>query len=155
RFFAHEAVPGQLSEPVGVDPMRRRLNRQLSIADDPNQRRDRHELDQAQVVDFRDQQLLDAFEEPWTASFGFGAQEDLESAALAIMSISQAAFREQFLIGREERDRVAQLTTLSRRNYGAGGTPVLSRESAALELANECEQAFDHAIGQVDDHTRV
>ncbi len=63
RFFGDEAVPGEFGEAPGTGRMLGGLDGERRVADDPDERRDDHELEKAEVVDLGDLQLTHAVEQ--------------------------------------------------------------------------------------------
>ena len=90
RFFADEAIPGEVGEIIGIDLMRCGLNRQIGVTDQANQRRHNHELEQAQIVDFRYQQMGHALKRTWPLAGLFGLMQSAEYQPFAIVWISEA-----------------------------------------------------------------
>ena len=63
RFFGDEAVPGEFGEAPGTGRMLGGLDGERRVADNSDERRDDHELEQAEVVDLGDLQLTHAVEQ--------------------------------------------------------------------------------------------
>ena len=77
------------------------LYRERRVADNPDERRDDHELEQAEVVDFGDLQLSHAVEQHRAPVAPLQREQLFEHHAFAIVTVAKAALGEQALVALE------------------------------------------------------
>ena len=101
RFFGDETVPGEFGEARRTGRMLGGLDGERRVADDPDERRDDHELEQAEVVDLGDLQLTHAVEQRRARAAPLQREQLLEHHALAVVTIAKPALGEQALVALE------------------------------------------------------
>src|SRR5713101_7048902 len=107
RFLTDEAVPGEFREPICVYRVWLSLNREFGVADEADKSRHNHELEKAEIVNLRNQQMRDACEKPRPRTLSLRLQQRVQHCLFAMVRIGKAALVEQsFVTGEDSGDHL-------------------------------------------------
>jgi hypothetical protein len=120
------------------------------VADNPDERRDDHELEQAEVVDLGDLQLMHPVQQRRAPLVALQREQLLEHQAFAVMTIAESALEEQALVAVEGVGQAASTGTDTRRAVSGSrrscrGAQIVRGKRRAFELANEPEDVVGAA----------
>ena len=143
RLFRDETIPGQFGETRRTGWMPGGLDSERRVSDDPDERRDDHELEQAEVVDFGDLQLPHAVEQRRARAAPLQREQLLEHHAFAVVAVAEAALGEQALVALEDVGQAddasadaCAVRAVFRGQRARRGAQVGRGERRALELAD-------------------
>src|SRR5713226_7135718 len=98
RFLTDEAVPGEFREPICVYRVCLSLNREFGVADEADKSRHNHELEKAEIVNLRNQQMRNACEKPRPRTLSLRLQQRFQHCLFAMVRSRKASLLEQSIV---------------------------------------------------------